>query len=358
MLEVQARHRFTEFELNVDFAASNGITVLFGPSGSGKSTIANLVAGLLRPQDGRVVLGDRVLSDRQHDIWVPPHRRRIGYVFQDARLLPHLTVRKNLLYGRWFAKVRSNPEEFTHVVALLGLQSLLERRPAHLSGGEKQRVAIGRALLSKPDLIIADEPLAALDQARKAEILPYFERLRDEISTPMLYVSHSSSEVSRLASTVVTLSGGRVLQQGDPASVFGDPAILPMGPRGAGSVLDVVVVRQHSDGLTELSAGGQPLFVPHTPHAVGTSVSVRIAAHDVILARKLPEEISALNIVPGVVTQIHKGDGPGAMVALQSQAGRFLARVTQRSVQRLNLAPGTDCFAIIKSVAIAPRDIH
>ncbi|MBT8155498.1 molybdenum ABC transporter ATP-binding protein [Epibacterium ulvae] len=358
MLDVRARHRFADFELDASFATSGGITVLFGASGSGKSTIANLVAGLLRPQEGRVVLGGRVLCDRQNNIWVPPHRRRIGYVFQDARLLPHLTVRKNLTYGRWFSKAPNDPKEFAHVVDLVGLNSLLERRPAHLSGGEKQRVAIGRALLCEPELIIADEPLAALDQARKAEILPYFERLRDAIDTPMLYVSHSSSEVSRLASTVVALSEGRVLQQGHPASVFGNPAVLPMGPRGAGSVLEVVVSKQHSDGLTELSAGGQRLFVPHTPQAVGARVSVRIAAHDVILARKLPEEISALNILPGLVTQIHMGEGPGAMVAIESPAGRFLARVTQRSVHRLDLVPGAKCFAIIKSVAIAPRDIH
>lgn len=358
MLEVQAHHRFSKFELNVNFATDGGITVLFGASGSGKSTIANLVAGLLRPDVGRVSLNGRVLCDQNPAIWVPPHKRRIGYIFQDARLFPHLTVHKNLVFGRWFSKSSFDPQEFDRISRMLGLEQVLDRRPGHLSGGEKQRVAIGRALLSRPELIIADEPLAALDQARKSEILPYFERLRDEFGTPILYVSHSSSEVARLATTVVAVSEGRVLSQGTPTSVFGDPGVLPLGPRGAGSVLEAVVSKQHTDGLTELSAGGQALFVPRIPRSAGTNVSVRIAAHDVILARRRPEEISALNILSGTVAHVRVGEGPGAMVAIDSTAGRFLSRVTQRSIQRLDLAPGVECFAIIKSIAIAPKDIH
>ncbi|MQQ10134.1 molybdenum ABC transporter ATP-binding protein [Epibacterium sp. SM1979] len=357
MLTVAARHEFSGFELDAKFSSDHGITVLFGASGSGKSTIAHVVSGLLRPMAGHVALGDHVLFDGDTRIWVPPHRRRIGYIFQDARLFPHLTVRANLRFGAWFARHRPSADEFSRITEMLGLGPVLDRRPAHLSGGEKQRVAIGRALLSNPRLIIADEPLAALDQARKAEILPYFERLRDEVKVPMLYVSHSSAEVARLATTVVALSDGKVLRQGEPSVIFGDPSVLPLGPRGAGSVLDALVKEQHPDGLTELVAGGQPLFVPQIPHPVGGQVSLRISAHDVILARSRPLDISALNVVPCTITKIRAGDGPGAMVALHSAAGSFLARVTKRSIQRLGLSQGVDCFAIIKSVAIAPKDI-
>lgn len=357
MLEVEARYAFPDFKLDVSFSAKGGITVLFGASGSGKSTVANLVAGLLRPDQGRVQINDHVVFDRARNIWVPPHRRRIGYVFQDARLFPHLTVAANLKFGRWFAPDRSDASEFNRIVDLLGLGRLLERRPIYLSGGEKQRVAIGRAFLSRPKLIVADEPLAALDHARKLEILPYFEQLRDELDIPILYVSHAASEVARLATTVVALSNGQVLRHGAPATVLGDPSVLPFGPRGAGSVLDTVVMAQHADGLSELAAGGQTLLVPQVPHAVGTKVRVRLSAHDVILARKRPEGISALNILVGTVSDVHNGIGPGAMIAVDSSAGSFLARVTQRSVSLLGLEPGVKVFGIIKSVAIAPNDI-
>jgi len=222
MLRIAVRHAFETFTLDVDFEAPPGITVLFGRSGSGKTTIINAVAGLLMPDAGRITVGDLTLLDTARGVRLPPHHRRLGYIFQEGRLFPHLTVRQNLKYGAWFAPKGAPREDIGRVVELLGIGHLLERRPGALSGGEKQRVSIGRAVLSAPRLILADEPLAALDDARKAEILPYFERLRDEVSVPILYVSHAASEVARLATNVVGLDAGRVIRQGSAAEVLGD----------------------------------------------------------------------------------------------------------------------------------------
>jgi molybdate transport system ATP-binding protein len=209
VIEVSARHRQGSFTLDVAFATDAPVVALFGPSGSGKTTLLHVVAGLIRPQSGRVRVGGRLLTDTGSGLHVQPHRRRIGYVFQDGRLFPHLSVRRNLAYGRLFAGREEQFARFDDVVALLGLGALLDRGPATLSGGEKQRVAIGRALLAAPRLLLMDEPLASLDAARKAETLPYIERLRDEIRIPILYVSHARDEVDRLAREVVRLEDGR-----------------------------------------------------------------------------------------------------------------------------------------------------
>lgn len=356
-LSVSIRHALGGFAIDATFEAPPGITVLFGRSGSGKTTIVNAVAGLLRPAEGRIAIDGRVLLDTGKGVWVPPHRRRIGYVFQEARLFPHLTVRQNLGYGAWFAPRGAPREDFGRVVDMLGIGPLLDRRPGALSGGERSRVALGRALLSAPNLILADEPLAALDEARKGEILPYFERLRDEVAVPVVYVSHSASEVARLATTVVALEAGRVIRHGPVAEVLGDPAVLPAGARGAGTFLLATVAAHHADGLTELDAGGLPLFLPRLPQAPGTAVRVRIAAHDVILSRARPEGLSALNILSGTVSEVRSGEGPGAMVALETPAGRLLARITRRSADALRLVPGVSAHAVVKTVAVAPADI-
>ncbi|WP_339947767.1 molybdenum ABC transporter ATP-binding protein [uncultured Albimonas sp.] len=357
MLSVSLRHRFGAFALDAAFEAPPGITVLFGRSGSGKSSIVNAVAGLFAPEEGRVEVDGRVLLDTARGVTLPPHRRRLGYVFQEGRLFPHLSVRRNLLYGRWFAPRRAPRAEVDRVVEMLGLGPLLERRPGALSGGEKQRVAIGRALLASPRLILADEPLAALDEARKAEILPYFERLRDEAAAPILYVSHSAAEVARLATTVVALQDGRVIRQGPAAEVLGDPSVAPTGVRGVGAVLEARVVAHHADGLSELDAAGDRLFLPRVPQAVGAALRVRVAASEVMLSLEAPRGISALNVLPGVVEAVHPGQGPGAIVSVRTRAGVVLARVTRRSAQSLALAPGLPVHAIVKTVAIAPEDV-
>lgn len=354
-LRVSLSHHFDGFDLDVAFEAPRGVTVLFGPSGSGKTTVINAVAGLLRPDLGRIVSDDLVLVDTQARRNLPPHKRRIGYIFQEGRLFPHLTVRQNLLYGRWFAPRDSRGESLGRVVELLGLDHLLERRPGALSGGEKQRVAIGRALLAAPKLILADEPLAALDETRKAEILPYFERLRDEVAVPILYVSHASAEVARLATTVVALRAGKVAAVGPPGQVLGDVAAV--GARGASSILTARVVAHHADGLTELAAGEVPLWLPRIEAAPGRVVRVRIAAQDVILAREVPRGLSALNILSGTIAEIRPGQGPGVMVTLNIGTQRLSARITRRSAQAMGLAAGQICHAVLKSVAVAPEDV-
>jgi molybdate transport system ATP-binding protein len=221
-IAVAVTHRQGDFALEVAFEANAHVVALVGPSGSGKTTVLNVIAGLVRPRHARVVVQGRVLTDTERRLFVPPHKRRIGYVFQEGRLFPHLTVRRNLTYGRWFTPVAEHWAKLDEIVALLGIGHLLERRPGTLSGGEKQRVAIGRALLASPRLLLMDEPLASLDEARKRETLPYIEQLRDELSIPIVYVSHSLAEVERLTDQIVRLEAGRVTAADAPA---GAPAL-------------------------------------------------------------------------------------------------------------------------------------
>ena len=354
-LSVALRHDFAGFSADIAFEAPAGVTVLFGPSGSGKSTVLNAVAGLLRPQAARIVVGGAVLTDTARRVRVPVHRRRLGIIFQDGRLFPHLTVRQNLRYGRWFAPRGSRVGEDA-VIDMLGIGALLDRAPATLSGGERQRVAIGRALLSEPRLILADEPLSALDAARKAEILPYLERLRDELRVPMLYVSHDPAEVARIATTLVMLEAGRVVRQGPAAEVLADAATAGPG-REAGVVIAARVVAHHPDGVTELEAGGQPLFLPTLAGArPGDRVRLRIAAADVMLAGSRLEGISALNLLPGTVDETFAA-GDAVMVRLMTAAGPILSRITRRSAVQLGVAPGRPVVAIVKSLSVGPGDV-
>jgi molybdate transport system ATP-binding protein len=217
MLVVEVEKKLGEFSLNALFASESGATVLFGPSGAGKTSIINMIAGLLKPDRGRILLNDEVLFDDTARIDVPAWRRRVGTVFQEGRLFPHMSIRHNLDYGRWMGGYADDRAVFAHAVELLDIGHLLDRRPGKLSGGERQRVAVGRALLMRPRLLLLDEPLASLDAARKDDILPYLERLRDEAQVPMIYVSHDSAEVKRIASRVVRLDGGQVTATGGPA---------------------------------------------------------------------------------------------------------------------------------------------
>jgi molybdate transport system ATP-binding protein len=356
-LSVDLEHRFAGFTLKVAFEAPPGVTALFGRSGSGKTTLVNAVAGLLRPDRGRIALGPEVLTDTATGVMLPPHRRRLGYVFQDGRLFPHLTVRQNLLYGRWFAAVEQGAN-LDRVVELLGIAPLLGRRPGALSGGEKQRVAIGRAILANPRLLLMDEPLAALDEARKAEILPYLERLRDDLALPILYVSHSMAEVARLATTVVVLEAGRVQAAGPAGDVLSDTATAPsLGLREAGAILTARLVCHDDDGLSHLETSAGPIWLPRVAAPLGTQVRLRILAQDVMLALEPPKGLSALNILPVTVSDIHIGDGPGAMVGLTLGPDRVIARITRRSVLALGLAPGVRAHAVIKAVSVARENL-
>lgn len=354
-LSIALRHAFPGFALDVAFDAPPGVTVLFGHSGSGKSTVLNAVAGLLRPDEARVEVAGTVLTDSARRIHLPPHRRRMGVIFQDGRLFPHLTVLQNLRYGRWFAPRTAHRTSESAVVEMLGIGPLLDRAPATLSGGERQRVAIGRALLAEPRLILADEPLSALDDDRKAEILPYLERLRDEWRVPMLYVSHSPAEVARIATTVVMMEAGRLTRMGPAAEVLADPAAAGPG-REAGAVIEATVIVHHPDGVTELQAGGLPLFLPTLAASPGDRLRLRIAAPDVMLARGRPEGLSALNILPGTVESVTDRGG-AVLVRLATDAGPILSRITRRSALQLGIAPGEKLTGVVKSVAHDAADV-
>ena len=357
-LTVSLAHRFAGFSIDVGFEAPPGVTALFGRSGAGKTTVVNAVAGLLRPDRGRIALDGAVLLDTEAGVFVPPHRRRIGYVFQEGRLFPHLSVRRNLLYGRWFAPRGAPGAGLERIVELLGLGPLLDRAPGALSGGEKQRVALGRAILAKPRMLLMDEPLAALDAARKDEILPYLGRLRDETRLPILYVSHSAAEVARLATTLVLLEAGRVIAAGPAAEVLSDPAAAPaFGLREAGAILTARVEAHEADGLSRLAVSAGPLWLPQVAAPVGARLRLRLLAQDVMLALARPEGVSALNVLPAVVREVRLGEGPGALVRLAAGEDLLLARVTRRSAEALGLVPGCEVHAVLKAVSVAPGSV-
>lgn len=357
-LSVAVKHQFPGFALDVGFEAPGGITVLFGRSGSGKTTVVNSVAGLLKPHSAQISLGAEHLHNSADRHFVPVHKRRLGYVFQGARLFPHMSVTQNLSYGLKLAPKNATGASLSEVAQLLGIDHLLDRGTHGLSGGERQRVAIGRALLSRPRMLLMDEPLAALDAARKAEILPYLERLRDQFGLPILYVSHSVAEVARLATTVVVLDEGRVARAGPAEAVLSDPDMVrQIGVREAGAILPARVQRHHGDGLTELNASGGTLFLPRMDAAPGAATRVRILAQDVILAKSAPAGLSALNILPVKIVALREGSGPGMIVQLRAGQDKLLARITRRSAETLDIKPGEDAFAIVKSVSIARVDI-
>ena len=351
VLSLCIRHGFAGFTLDAAFEAGAGVTALFGPSGAGKTSIINAVAGLLTPKEGRISLDDEVLFDRAAGIDIPARRRGVGYVFQEARLFPHMTVRRNLLYGWKRSGRKASEAEIGRIVALLGIGALLERRPAALSGGERQRVGIGRALLSRPRLLLLDEPLASLDYQRRDEILPYLERLRDD-GIPMLYVSHSIGDVARLSDRVLMVESGRIVAEGAPDDLFSRLDLLPDDGEAA-SVFQAIVDRHDAEyGLTSLKVPEGRLCVPLADLPAGSAVRLRVRAADVTLALEEPRSLSANNILHVTVSDIRHEGRAYADVQLQAGDHRFLARITRLSADRLGLAPGLMLYAIIKSVQI------
>ena len=280
-------------------------------------------------------------------------------MFQEGRLFPHLSVRQNLVFGRWFAPRGAASADFGHIVDLLGIGHLLDRGPIGLSGGEKQRVAIGRALLAGPRLLLMDEPLASLDATRKDEILPYLARLRDDVRVPIIYVSHAIREVAQLATTVVALADGRVVLSGPAPQVLSDPDLFPGPDREETGVIVAarVIAQIPEDGLSELALSGGRLLVPQVDAAPGTGLRVRIRARDVMLATRRPEAISALNVLDATVAALGRSDGAMVEVALAIGEDRLIARITRRSLAGLGLAPGSRCFALVKSIAVGRRDL-
>ncbi|WP_415403787.1 molybdenum ABC transporter ATP-binding protein [Tateyamaria sp. SN3-11] len=348
-LSVSLTHRFGALTLDVAFEAGPGVTALFGRSGAGKTTVVNAVAGLLRPDRAQISLDGTVFNDAT--TCLPPHKRRVGYVFQDARLFPHLSVAQNLDYA---ARFGARPQGRARVIEMLGIGALLERRPATLSGGERQRVALGRALLADPLLLLMDEPLAALDGPRKAEILPYLDRLKSDAGVPILYVSHAVDEVARLADHMVLLADGRVARAGPLFDVMADPAAVPLlGVREAGAVLRARVMHHGDDGLSTLAVGTGTLQLLGVHAPVGAEVRLRVLAQDVLLSREEPRGLSAQNILPVRITAIRSGDGPGAMIAMDAGGDTLLARVTARAVTSLGLEVGQHVHAIIKATSVS-----
>ncbi len=355
-LEVAVAKRLGGFSLDAAFSVpAQGVTALFGRSGAGKSATLGAIAGALRPDRGRIALGDRVLFDDDRGVDVAMERRAIGWVFQDARLFPHLSVRANLDYGARRARGRDAGVRFDEVLSVLGIEPLLARRPARLSGGERQRVAIGRALLSQPSLLLMDEPLSALDAPRRAEILPFLARLKTRFALPILYVTHSLAEVVRLADRLVVLDEGRVAAQGALADVLAR-ADLPLlaGRADAAATLDGIVAEHLGErGLTRLRIGEVDLFAPRLHQALGEPVRAIALARDVLLARVRPEAISARNILAGRVAGLASRPDGSVMVRVALDGGpALLSAITADAVQSLNLAADDPVWAILKSVAV------
>jgi molybdate transport system ATP-binding protein len=359
MISVDVALKLGAFDLEVAFANDAGIIALFGRSGSGKSVTINLIAGLLRPDRGRIVLDDRVLVDTKAGVLVPKYRRRVGLVFQDAQLFPHFSVRRNLLFGRWFAPRREPGITFDAVVATLGIGHLLDRHPTLLSGGERQRVAIGRALLSSPKILLMDEPLAALDSERKLEILPLIESLRDEFRIPIVYVSHAVGEVARLAARVVVLENGRVVAAGSVEDVLG-AALAHAGDNrfAQSSVITGRLSRVDTAyGLTEIVHPAGTIWLVGEAGPVGREARVIIHATDITLTPTPPSpNLSIRTILAGTVAGIALDHGPLASVAISLDGhGHLVALVTRKAIDDLGLHRDDRVYALVKTVALDER---
>ncbi len=354
-IEARFRVDYGGFSLEVDLElVGRGVTAVFGPSGCGKTTLLRCVAGLMRASRGRLQVNGALWQDDAAGVWVPTHRRSLGVVFQEPSLFAHLSVRENLEFGMKRSPSAS-PQQFDAIVSLLDLRPLLERRPAKLSGGERQRVAIGRALLVRPSLLLMDEPLASLDQRRKAEILPYLERLRDDIEVPILYVTHSLDEVIRVADQLVLLNAGRVLASGPVGSTLTRLDLPTAEADDASAVIEARIGAQDEVyQLSRIDFAGGCLWIGHVDRGLGAPVRARVQARDVSIALTPPEGSSIINVLPGQLTEI--ADAGPERVNLQLRLGDggtfLLARITRRSRDALRLATGMRVYAQIKGVAL------
>lgn len=350
MLELDFSQQLGDAQLQVNTTLpSRGITAVFGVSGAGKTSLINAIGGLTVPQQGRIVLNGRVLSDTTRGIWLPPEKRRIGYVFQDARLFPHYRVRGNLQYGM----ATSMRSHFDSLVQLLGIETLLPRYPSTLSGGEKQRVAIGRALLTAPEIMLMDEPLASLDLPRKRELMPYLQTLAKEVEIPILYVSHSLDELLHLAENVLVLDKGSVKANGPLEQVWASSAMRPWLPRAEqSSVLRVEVKEQHPHyEMTALALGDTCIWVSRVDAPENTPVRIRIQAADVSLTLDPPTRSSIRNVLPAQVTELLEIDRQ-TEVKLRIGESELWARITPWARDELQITPGMRLYAQIKSVSI------
>lgn len=345
----------TGFRLEVDLALpGRGVTALFGRSGSGKTTVLRCIAGLERARSGYLAVNGEVWQDTERRLFLPTHRRALGYVFQEASLFAHLSVARNLEFGLKRCDVSGGRAVWQQTIDLLGIGHLLQRMPAKLSGGERQRVAIARALLTSPKLLLMDEPLAALDVARKQEILPYLERLHDELAIPLLYVSHQPDEVARLADHLVLFESGRALASGPLPELLARLDLPTAFADDAAAVIDVTV-GQHDPHyhLMRLDFGGGVIFVPQREIALGKRLRLQVHARDVSLALTAHDDSSILNRVEATVADMVDAAHPAhVLVRLDAGGSALLARITRRSCDQLGLAPGKRVWAQIKSVAL------
>jgi molybdate transport system ATP-binding protein len=347
VLAVKIDHRLGEFHLRVEFECAGRLTSLFGPSGSGKTTIINAIAGLLQPNHARIVIDEEVLTDTAAGTAIPTHRRHIGYVFQEARLFPHMNVRQNLLYAQRFGGRRGSAgASFEAVADMLGLERLLSRAPSGLSGGERQRVAIGRALLSHPRLLLMDEPLASLDEARKQEILPYIERLRDEANVPIVYVSHSADEVRRLADLVVLLDRGAVVDVGPPSKMLRPHA--GSGEDANINMLQALDTQILPDGRIAVATHAGTLYAPRGGQR---PVRIGIRTGDVSIALSDPGPLSNLNVLYGEVRAIEAGDAGMRRIRLEVGDATIIAAAPAAFCAE-NLSVGSRVFLIVIEVLL------
>ncbi len=357
MLSIRVKRSLPGFTLEAAVECPYPVTAIFGPSGAGKTTLLDLVAGLLAPDDGEVRLNDRVLFSSETGVNLPPERRRVGYVFQEDLLFPHLTVMENLRYGYDLLPPDSRRFEVGPVVDLMGLSGLLDRRPARLSGGERQRVALGRAILASPELLLMDEPLASLDQELKDRIIPYLRHIRSDLGIPILYVSHSVAEILELTGQVIVLKAGRVIAHGDFFHVVHHPEVLPLAEaHGFENVLPVEVVAQ--DGARRgcrVRFGNQELRVPPCDRPVGSRIFISIRANDIILSRKQPEGLSIRNAMRGRILDMQDVDGK--QLVYVDVGKRLAVEVTLEALEELGLEVGDPVMCLVKahSIRIGPN---
>ncbi|CAM2735233.1 molybdate transport system ATP-binding protein [Pseudomonas gessardii] len=357
MIEVRLQLQYSGFALDVDLKLpGRGVTALYGHSGSGKTTCLRCIAGLERAGEGFVQINEQVWQDSRNGVFVPPHKRALGYVFQEASLFPHLSVLANLAFGLKRIPRAQRRVDMAQATQLLGIGHLLDRHPQHLSGGERQRVGIARALLTSPQLLLMDEPLAALDSQRKSEILPYLERLHDQLEIPVLYVSHAQDEVARLADHIVLLSEGRALASGPIGETLARLDLpLALGD-DAGVVIDGTVSGHdaHYQLLTlQLPDSPLQMRVAHTALAPGQHLRFKVRARDVSLSLQPGAHSSILNCLPVTVTQEIPADNSAhVLVRLDAAGTPLLARITRYSRDQLHVHPGQVLWAQIKAVAV------
>ena len=355
-LPISARFQldYGDFQLAVDLSLpGSGVTVLFGHSGSGKTTLLRCIAGLQCAQQGFLEINGKIWQDSEHDVFLPTHKRALGYVFQEANLFPHLTVEGNLQFGLKRIAKQSNGVDLQHILELLGIDHLLNRKPDRLSGGERQRIAIARALALNPEVLLMDEPLASLDFKRKQEILPFLGRLHRELAIPVLYVTHSHQEVAQLADHLVILADGRALASGPLSETLSRLDVPLAQDRDAATVWQVTVVEHEADyHLTRVAFAGGTLSLPMVDAAIGTPLRVQIYARDVSIALEAPTATSILNVLPATITGLADDHGGRSVVRLQVSTQSLLAHITRKSALLLSLQIGMAVYVQIKGISI------